>query len=216
MGYFTKKEKVIAMVLVGFVGSLSLISFLTRRGSLAKDPEVEDLLMEIDDEQVEEDESLELEEDIEEEESGTIMVHICGQVNNPGIIEVEWDSRVIDVVNLAGGLKKTADSDRINLARKLVDEEKVYIPEIGEEELPEENSGSNETNKDNNTGGGRININLCSKEELMTLSGIGDVTAQKIIDYREENLFKSPEEIKNVSGIGDKKYEAIEEFITVK
>lgn len=216
MGYFTKREKIIVISLGVIVAFISGFSFLNKTGIIGGNAKIEEnLLLELNEDELGEDSDFH-EENMEDHEGGLIMVHICGQVNNPGIIELESGSRVIDAVNLAGGLKKTADSDRINLARKLLDEEKVYIPEIGEEELPIEDFGLNQSNKDNNSSGGKININLSSKEELMTLSGIGEVTAQKILDYREENLFKTLDDIKNVSGIGDKKFEAIKEFITVK
>lgn len=215
MGYFTKREKIVVISLGVIVAFISGFSFLNKKGILGGATQTEDPFIELNEDEFEENSDSD-DEDIENCEEGLIMVHICGQVNNPGIIELESGSRVIDAVNLAGGLKKTANSDRINLARKLLDEEQVYISEIGEEELPTEVSGLNQSNKDNNNNGGKININLCTKEELMTLSGIGEVTAQKILDYREENLFKTPDDIKNVSGIGDKKYESIKEFIIVK
>jgi len=140
-----------------------------------------------------------------------IMVHISGQVYKPGIIELELGKRVVDAVELAGGLKSGADLDRINLAKKLVDEEKIYVPAIGEDnslDILAISSKGIETE--------RIDINTCSKEELVSLPGIGDVTANKIIDYRTTNKFKTIEDIKNVSGIGDKKFEAIKELIIVK
>lgn len=215
MGYFTKREKIVVILLAIIVAFISGFSFLNKKGILGGTTQTEDPFIELNEDEFEENSDSD-DEDMGNCEEGLIMVHICGQVNNPGIIELESGSRVIDAVNLAGGLKKTANSDRINLARKLLDEEQVYIPEIGEDEFPTEVSGLNQSNKDNNNNGGKININLCTKEELMTLSGIGEVTAQKILDYREENLFKTPDDIKNVSGIGDKKYESIKEFITVK
>ncbi|WP_236914677.1 helix-hairpin-helix domain-containing protein [Clostridium sp. Cult2] len=153
-----------------------------------------------------------LDEEIETiEDNQYIMVHISGEVYNPGIIELKLGSRVIDAVNLAGGLKKDADSDRINLARKLSDEEKIHIPKIGEEDIPIETTNLNHT--DNK---GKININNCTKEELMSLPGIGEVLAGKILEYREQHLFKTIEDIMNVSGIGDKKFDSIKELITTK
>ncbi len=151
-------------------------------------------------------------EDEESEEDTVIMVHISGQVYYPGLIELESDSRVKDAVDLAGGLKKEADIDRINLAKKLEDEEKIYVPKKGEDVNIEISSISNSTTSDNS----KININTCTKDELMSLPGVGEVTASKIIDYRSANKFKSIEDIMNVSGIGTKKYEDLKDLIIVK
>ncbi len=151
--------------------------------------------------------------DIIDEEDGIIMVHISGQVYNPGIVEVELGKRVKDAVELAGGLKKGADLDRINLAKKLVDEEKIYIPEIGEE-ISADLSISTAITDGNSTG--KVNINTCSKSDLLSLPGIGDVIADRILDYRLSNKFSTIDDIKNVSGIGDKKFEGIKELIIVK
>lgn len=118
---------------------------------------------------------------------------------------------VIDAVNLAGGLKNNADSDRINLARKLTDEEKIYIPKIGEDELPDEVS-----NLGSSYNSGKVNINSCSKEELVSLPGIGSVLADRILEYRKQHRFEAIEDIMNVSGIGDKKFDNIKELIIIK
>ncbi len=149
-----------------------------------------------------------------EGESPVILVHIAGQVNSPGLLKLKEGDRVYDAIELAGGLKNEADLGRINLARKLADEEKIYIPKLGEE-LEET---TNDYVKVSDDGGinSKIDINTASKEELMTLPGIGDKTADKIINYRLENKFKKVEDIKNVSGIGDKKFEQIEALIIVK
>lgn len=148
----------------------------------------------------------------DEEDDIIIMVHISGQVYKPGLVKLNLGDRVIDAVNLAGGLNIEADLDKINLAKKLNDEEKIYVPKIGEEAKEEilfisSNQGE---------GTGKININSCSKSELITLPGIGDVIADRIIDYRSSNPFQNIEEIKNVSGIGEKKFEGIKDMIICK
>lgn len=150
----------------------------------------------------------------EKGENPVILVHIAGQVNSPGLLKLKEGDRVYDAIELAGGLKNEADLGRINLARKLADEEKVYIPKLGEE-LEET---TNDYVKLSGDGGinSKIDINSASKEDLMTLPGIGDKTADKIINYRLENKFKKVEDIKNVSGIGDKKFEQIEALIRVR
>lgn len=152
----------------------------------------------------------------EEDEKLEIMVHISGEVYKPGIIILESGKRLIDATELAGGLKKDADLDRINLAKKLSDEEKIYIPKVGEEVDLEISTESMESSSGGRDESGKININTCSKEDLMSLPGIGEVIAGRIIDYRESNQFKSIDDIKSVSGIGDKKFEGIQELIIVK
>ncbi|MFA5576537.1 MAG: helix-hairpin-helix domain-containing protein [Tissierellaceae bacterium] len=147
-------------------------------------------------------------ETVEEDQDKLIMVHISGQVKFPGVIKIEEGKRLIDAVELLGGLKDQADIDRINLAKKLEDEEKIYIPKIGEEPR-EDMTYSSEGTKSS----GKININRATKSELSTLPGIGDVLADRIIEYREDSPFKKIEDLKNVSGIGDKKFESVKDLI---
>ncbi|MDO9491712.1 helix-hairpin-helix domain-containing protein [Acetobacterium sp.] len=136
---------------------------------------------------------------------GGMMVHITGAVNKPGVVSLNRDARLIEAIEMVGGLTETADVDALNLARKLQDEEKIHIPAIGEV--------SNTTAAGENT---KININTASLEELKSLPGVGDVIAQGIIDYREKNGgFKQLEELKDVTRIGDKIYEGLSESITI-
>lgn len=203
MDSFTKKEQ-IGILLIVFIIIITLgFKFFMKDIIKPKDD-----IMEI----TSFGETINLEEDrVSDNENKIIMVHISGQVYNPGIVELEIGDRVIDAVKLAGGLKKDADIDKINLAKKLEDEEKVHIPKIGEE-LTSDIIHSNDFKEKSF----KTNINTCAKEELVSLPGIGDVIADRIIEYRKENTFKSIEDIKNVSGIGDKKFEGIKELITVK
>ncbi|MBU5256763.1 helix-hairpin-helix domain-containing protein [Tissierella praeacuta] len=203
MDSFTKKEQ-IGILLIVFIIIITLgFKFFMKDIIKPKDD-----IMEI----ISFGETINLEEDrVSDNENKIIMVHISGQVYNPGIVELEIGDRVIDAVKLAGGLKKDADIDKINLAKKLEDEEKVHIPKIGEE-LTSDIIHSNDFKEKSL----KTNINTCAKEELVSLPGIGDVIADRIIEYRKGNTFKSIEDIKNVSGIGDKKFEGIKELITVK
>lgn len=154
-----------------------------------------------------------------------IMVYITGEVKNPGIYELEENSRIKDVIEEAGGLKETADITDINLATILQDEDKIAIP--SKEEKNQNNVQSktieksqnttsistNATGKNQNT---KVNINTATQTELETLPGIGPSIASKIVSYRKENgKFKSIEEIKKVSGIGESKYANIKELIKV-
>lgn len=189
---------------------------------------------------LEETENLEIEnqakEGAEESEETTekekIIVHISGAVQNEGIVELESGSRVADAIEKAGGLKENAYMDEINLAYQLEDGEKIHIPTI-EEQKEKENQESKVENESatgsdgttsrssnssiNNGSQTKININTATEEELDTLPGIGPSTATKILDYRKEKgKFKTIEEIKEVSGIGESKYEKIKDRITVK
>ena len=165
-------------------------------------------------------------------EKEKIIVHISGAVQNEGIVELESGSRVADAIEKAGGLKENAYMDEINLAYQLEDGEKIHIPTI-EEQKEKENQESKVENESatgsdgttsrssnssiNNGSQTKININTATEEELDTLPGIGPSTATKILDYRKEKgKFKTIEEIKEVSGIGESKYKKIKDKITVK
>ena len=146
-------------------------------------------------------------------EEERIVVHVVGAVKNPGVYTLEYGQRVKDAIDVAGGSLPEADLVRLNLALKLEDEDKLYVPEIGEtfDELNTDAIGVFSSDKD------KININKASLVELEVLPGIGPATAQKIIDYRDKNgPFKQIEEIKNVSGIGVKKFEQIRDKITIR
>lgn len=155
-----------------------------------------------------------------ETEDNNIILHITGEVNNPGIVEVEEGSRLIDVIEKAGGLTPNADESQINLAYIVADGQKIYIPNINEEKNEEYINGSIGGNiiiEDiNSIQKNKVNINTATQTELETLNGIGPSIALKIINYRKENgKFKNIEEIKNVPGIGESKYEAIKDNICV-
>ena len=127
-------------------------------------------------------------------------------------------SRVSQAIDAAGGLTEAADDRSINLARELSDGEQIIVTSK-QMQTDLENQGSNSTTSNDQSFSSsiqKVNINTATKEELMSLDGVGEATAEKIIAYRQEHgSFSSIEEIKEVSGIGDKKYEAIKESITV-
>lgn len=152
-------------------------------------------------------------------EESTVIVHITGEVNNPGIVKISQNSRIVDVIEAAGGLTVNADINKVNLAYIISDGQKIYIPKINEDI---ENYINNEPGEgviiDNTNSGNNylVNINTATQTELETLTGIGPSIALKIINYRKENgKFKNIEEIKNVPGIGDSKYESIKSNICV-
>ena len=172
-------------------------------------------------ENVEFEESLFIEENVQNEviqEPQKIKIHITGEVNNEGIVELEEGSRIDDAIKAAGDITELADLSKVNLAYELSDGQKVYIPSVNEEieEYATSDAGENVL-EEKSSSNGKININIASSEELQTISGIGESLANRIIDYRNSNgKFKSVEDLKNVSGIGDKKFEDIKSKIIVK
>lgn len=180
---------------------------------------------------LEEKKPVKVEKEIEE-----IMVDVKGQVNAPGIYKLTTKDRIIDAINMAGGVLNTADTSVLNLSKKLVDEMVIIVysknqvkdfEKVKEVEKRVEDAckaGSNgignnaciESDTTKMVTSGKISINQATKEELMTLTGIGEAKADKIIAYREENNgFNAIEEIKNVEGIGDNLFDKIKEDITL-
>lgn len=152
-----------------------------------------------------------------ETEMDTIIVDLKGAVEAPGVYEMKKGNRVIDCLDKAGGLLETADQKQVNLAQILEDQMVIYIPIEGEEltqiTLAQSQEPNTETGLDQKE---KINLNQATITELTVLNGIGDVKAENIIAYREENgFFKEIDEIKNVSGIGEVTYENIKEEISV-
>lgn len=161
-----------------------------------------------------------MQENETEEEKSKIKVYVTGEVNQPGVIELEEGARIQDAIEGAGGIKAEANLKNINLAYEISDGEKIYIPnlsEVLEEEILEEPVSEESNSSSSSSSKGKININKATETELTSIPGIGASTAQKIISHREENgKFKTIEDIKNVSGIGDAKYEKMKDSICVK
>lgn len=151
------------------------------------------------------------------EDNSTTMCQIDGCVNKPGVYSFKKDDRIKDIVELAGGFTQDADTKSVNLAMKLKDEMKIYIPSKTETSKAQNNdiqSSDIVTIKDNNSSS-LVNINTADSNKLQTLPGIGPSKAKKIIEFREKNQFKKIEEIKNVDGIGDKTFESLKSLITI-
>ena len=148
----------------------------------------------------------------------TITVFISGEVKNPGVVTIEAEKRLSDAVNELGGTTENADLNKVNLAMKLEDESHYIIPQIGNNlESYNNETFKSDIESDLNNKNNLININKASIQELDTLPGIGEATANKIVNYREEKgKFNSIEEIKNVNGIGDKKYEELKTLISIE
>lgn len=147
----------------------------------------------------------------EENSSGEqFYVDISGAVNSPGVYEVDSETRLFELINLAGGLKSEADLDAINRAEFLTDGQKVVIPS----KISESNTDAG-TTVSNASSNGKININTADKTLLMEIPGVGEVIASRIIEYRKDTRFRSIEDIKEVSGIGDATFEKMKDSITV-
>lgn len=160
--------------------------------------------------------SNDIEVNIIEEPKAQIVVHITGQVVNNGIVKVEEGARIIDAIEAAGGATAEADLSKINLAYLLEDGMKIYVPSINDEAdfgSVTSSSGVSESSKEVL----KVNINTATSEELQKLPGIGESIANRIITYRKENgKFNKIEDLKNVSGIGEAKFNNIKSYIFVK
>lgn len=145
-------------------------------------------------------------------ENTQVVVYVTGAVKNPQVITMNKGDRLVDAVEKCGGMTKDADVNAVNLAILLKDESHYIIPKIGEQvETVATNSNTTSSNDSK-----LININTADKTKLMELPAVGEKTAEKIIEYREDNgNFSTKEDLKNVIGIGDKKYQQLEEYITV-
>ncbi len=177
-----------------------------------------------------------------EEEIVKVKVDIKGAVKKPGVYELDQNARVSDAIKMAGGLKSNASTKYLNLSKKITDEMviKVYTENqiknmniiynvvdecncssvdisscAGASVIVSSDSSSNTNDSSNSNSSSKISLNKATKEELMTLSGIGESKALAIIEYRKENEFKSIEDIMNVSGIGEALYNKIKDDITL-
>lgn len=144
-------------------------------------------------------------EEKSEKKDELLIVHVGGSVKRAGVYQLEKDKRIIDAVEKAGGMLEEADSDALNLAEKIKDGMKIYVPKKGEKPTTSTNLKSQSY----------IDLNLAEKEELMTLPGVGEKTADKIIAYREAQPFEKVEDLLKVSGFGKKKMEALKGLIAV-
>lgn len=216
---FNKKNKILLIVIVAIVAIISYYFIFDRKEEWLNNQEQN---LEIKEEIKTNDQIENNSNERQLEKNENIIVHVSGAVNKEGIVEVKNNSRIIDAIDKAGGLKDEADITNINLAYIIEDGMKIHIPSKEEKEstiIVESNidSGtveqSNEIKSNNNK---KININTATKTDLETLPGIGESTALKIIEYRKEKgKFKLIEDIKQVNGIGENKFNKIKELITV-
>lgn len=208
--YIEKNKK---YVIIGLIFCILIIAIIIVKQFDTEEKETLDLIS------IEE--NTENTETVEEEEDYKIVIHITGEVNNEGIIEIKEGGRISDAIEEAGGLTKEADLERVNLAYELEDGQKIYIPNKKDKDIEEYvTEGVDDIvlpDELSKAGDGLVNINKASSEELQELDGIGEALAENIIAYRENNgRFKNIEDIKNVSGIGDSKYEKIKDNIKIR
>lgn len=156
--------------------------------------------------------------DVENSEKSGVYVYICGEVINPGVYELSGDSRICEAVDAAGGFTENADREHVNLASKVSDGMQITIYNREEAaSLPADSAsvGGN-AGKSGTSGSGLVNLNTATKEELMTLKGIGEAKAEDIIRYREKSGgFKKIEDIMKISGIKEAGFQKIKDNITV-
>ena len=211
MNDLNKKQKIILIILITIIG-IGIYCY-TNAIENTSEEEIENVL------------EVAQTNTTKETEEKNIFVHIAGCVQKEGMLELSSNSRIADAIEKAGGLTQEADLSDINLAYLLEDGMKIYIPNQNERQennektknIPKEENTPSMQIQDTNTKQDVININTATQEELDTLPGIGPATATKIIEYRKEKgKFKQKEEIKEVSGIGEAKYEKIKEYISIK
>lgn len=213
MEILNQKQKIIAMAVIAVVFIVIAYYYINTTKDVYNNNEIGQIV------------ETEEENEIEKSEEEKIIVHITGAVKNEGIVEVKEKARINDAIEAAGGVTENADLSQVNLAYMIGDGQKIYIPskEKHEQEQKEEQEVVSEEAGGNVLEIGEeaisvtfININTATAEKLQQLPGIGTATANKIIEYRDKNgKFKTIEDIKNVSGIGNSKYEAIKDFIFV-
>ena len=147
------------------------------------------------------------------DEEEYIYVDIKGEVINPNVYKVKKGLRVIDVINLAGGLTEESDTSNINLSKIVTDEMVIVIKSKNNEEVYIDSDVDINNNNNNNQ---LIDINTCTIDELLTLPGIGESKANNIIEYRKKNKFNTINDIMNVSGISESLFNKIKEYIKVQ
>ena len=144
---------------------------------------------------------------------GNVYVYVCGAVNAPGVYELKEGARVFEAIQLAGGLTEAAAADAVNQARIVTDGEQIRVPTVEEAQSRGAGVAGEVTEGTENN---KININTAGKEELMTLTGIGEAKAESIMDYREKNgSFKSVEELMQIEGIKEGVFNKIKDDITI-
>ncbi len=203
------KQKILRVAIITTLILAALFLFLFRTG----DPDGKEIMK-----QNNSDTQTTVQTEISDE---VIIVDVAGEVQNPAVIELPVESRINDAIEAAGGLTNQSDISQINRAAILADGDKIYIPAkpiiltedsqtIGNNSIP---NSATETDSSHQQ---LININYATASELEKVPGIGPATSAKIIQYRQvHGLFRKLEDIKKVSGIGEKTYEKMKAFISI-
>ena len=174
------------LIIAGAVGALSAPTFSVETGT-SQQPQAE-----------------------QEPASASVFVHVAGAVRSQGLYELAGGSRVQQAIDAAGGFTDDAATGALNLARVVTDGEQIVVPQVAaadEGSVSDEATQAPQGSTDSGTAGGKVNINTATSDELQTLKGVGPALAQRIIDDRTANgPYKAIEDLKRVSGIGDKTF----------
>lgn len=224
MKFIRKKINIILIIffVLLIIGVVTLKTMLLRSKEIASSLDAEEVVLPIKEEKI---------KDKEVNNELKKYVDIKGAILNPGVYELEINTRVIDIINKAGGLLENANTKNINLAYSLNDQDVIIIPtfeEVEKEIIPsldndatikKENNINNKNNsnqEDNSNNDIILDLNTCTLEELANVPGIGNKKAEEIIKYRDTNNgFKNVEELKEINGIGDKTFEKIKSYFKV-
>lgn len=218
-----KNKKIIGLVIITIIIFIVSIFLYKQKSSNAfKEEYMTEIFEEESNDNMEYTETLEEDTTIINEDSidrNKIIVEIKGEVAKPDVYQLEEGSIIKDLIDMAGGVTEEADLSRINRAEELLNHELIIIGNINDEtesSVVQNNSTYSSNGNNSDKVSTLININTADLEKLKEITGIGNIKAQSIIDYREANGgFKSLEELKNVDGIGDKTFEKIKEQITL-
>ena len=218
-----KNKKIIGLAIITIIIFIVSIFLYKQKSSNAfKEEYMTEIFEEESNDNMEYTETLEEDTSIINEDSidrNKIIVEIKGEVAKPDVYQLEEGSIIKDLIDMAGGVTEEADLSRINRAEELLNHELIIIGNINDEtesSVVQNSSTSSSSGNNSDKGSTLININTADLEQLKEITGIGNIKAQSIIDYREANGgFKSLEELKNVDGIGDKTFEKIKEQITL-
>lgn len=224
MKFIRKKINIILIIffVLLIIGVITLKTMLLRSKEIASSLDAEEVVLPIKEEKI---------KDKEVNNELKKYVDIKGAILNPGVYELEINTRVIDIINKAGGLLENANTKNINLAYSLNDQDVIIIPTFEEVEkeiihsldndatIKKENNINNKNNsnqEDNSNEDIILDLNTCTLEELANVPGIGNKKAEEIIKYRDTNNgFKNVEELKEINGIGDKTFEKIKSYFKV-
>lgn len=218
-----KNKKIIGLAIITIIIFIVSIFLYKQKSSNAfKEEYMTEIFEEESNDNMEYTETLEEDTTIINEDSidrNKIIVEIKGEVAKPDVYQLEEGSIIKDLIDMAGGVTEEADLSRINRAEELLNHELIIIGNINDEtesSVVQNNSTYSSNGNNSDKVSTLININTADLEQLKEITGIGNIKAQSIIDYREANGgFKSLEELKNVDGIGDKTFEKIKDQITL-